>query len=79
MSAKYQRKFVINLLIGLLFISAGTVATVYASFTHKYGDDWKFWALLITGLIVAGLLFTGNAFVSKVKADFIRKQKRQSQ
>jgi high-affinity Fe2+/Pb2+ permease len=79
MSIKHQRKFVINVLIGLLLTAVGISIIFYACFTKGYGDDWKLWALITAVLVCTGLLFMSSAIVHKVKADFIRKQKGRSE
>lgn len=74
MSTNHQRKFVINVLIGLLLIAIGISAIFFACFTRQ-GSDWKFWAAISVLLVCGGLLFMSSATVHKVKADIIRKQR----
>lgn len=75
--SKYQRKFIINLIAGLSLITTGLSLLLYASFTRRE-DNWKSWAIIVAAITVTGLLLLGSAFISKVKADFIRKQKGRS-
>lgn len=79
MSNTHERKFVINLLIGLTFTTAGIFSIIYACFTQQQNQhDWLFWAVIPVILINAGLLFIASAVVHKVKADLIRRQKQKS-
>lgn len=72
--SKYQRKFITNLLSGLFFVTTALFFLFYVCFNRKE-DDWKLWAVVVTAITITGLLLLGRAFVSKVKADFLRKQK----
>jgi uncharacterized membrane protein HdeD (DUF308 family) len=78
MANKHEKKFFINMLIGLLFTSAGIASIVYSAMTKENRNDWIFWAAIPIVAINAGLLFISSSVVHKVKADFIRRQKQKS-
>jgi len=78
MNNKHLRKFILNILIGLLFTTGGIFSIVYASFTKTNHEDWIFWAVIASIAINAGLLFIGSGVVHKVKADLIRRQKQKA-
>jgi uncharacterized membrane protein HdeD (DUF308 family) len=78
MSNKHERKFVINMLIGLFFTTAGIASIIYACFTKENHNDWIFWATIPVITINTGLLFIGSSIIHKVKADLIRRQKQKS-
>lgn len=78
MSNSHEKKFVINMLIGLIFTTAGISSIIYACFTKQNQDDWMFWAIIPVILINTGILFMGSSVIHKVKADLIRRQKQKS-
>jgi uncharacterized membrane protein HdeD (DUF308 family) len=78
MSNSHEKKFVINMLIGLILTTAGIASIIYACFTKKNQQDWLFWAVIPVILINTGLLFIGSSVIHKVKADLIRRQKQKS-
>jgi len=78
MSNSHEKKFVINILIGLVFTTLGVSSIIYACFTKENQNDWIFWATIPVILINTGLLFIGSAVVHKVKADLIRRQRQKS-
>ena len=78
MGKKHAKKYVINALIGFLFLTAGIFTIVYLIFTSSRRFDWFFWAILAAVLVNIGLLCLGSAFVHKVKADLLRRQKRRA-
>jgi uncharacterized membrane protein HdeD (DUF308 family) len=78
MSNSHEKKFVINMLIGLTFTTAGIFSIIYACFNRVNQDDWIFWAVIPVILINTGLLFIGSSVIHKVKADLIRRQKQKS-
>ena len=75
MANKHEKKFFINVLIGLVFTSGGIASIIYSTFTRENHQDWIFWAAIPIVAINAGLLFLGSSVVHKVKADLIRRQK----
>ena len=78
MSNTHEKKFVINMLIGLIFNTAGITSIIYACFRKDNQQDWIFWAVIPVILINTGLLFIGSSIIHKVKADLIRRQKQKS-
>lgn len=78
MSNKHEKKFVINMFIGLIFTTAGIASIIYASFTKDQQHDWIFWAVIPIITVNTGLLFMGSSIIHKVKADLIRRQKQKS-
>lgn len=78
MGNKHEKRFLINILIGLLFTTGGILSIIYIIFTKAHENDAIFWAAIPVVTINTGLLFIGSAIVHKVKADFIRRQKRKS-
>jgi hypothetical protein len=78
MTNKHEKKFFINILIGMILTSGGIASIVYSTFTKENHNDWIFWAAIPIVAINAGLLFMGSAVIHKVKADFIRRQKQKT-
>lgn len=78
MGNKHERKFFVNMLIGLIFTTGGVFSIVYSCFMRSQQQDWVFWAIIATIAINSGLLFLGSGVVHKVKADLIRRQKQKS-
>jgi uncharacterized membrane protein HdeD (DUF308 family) len=78
MSNQHEKKFVINMFLGLLFTTAGIASIIYSTFNKENQHDWIFWAIIPIITINTGLLFMGSAIVHKVKADLIRRQKSKS-
>ena len=78
MSINRQRRFIINLLLGLIFTSTGICSILYACFTIQEEKDWIIWAIISVITLNAGLLFLGSSVINKVKADLIRRQRQRS-
>jgi len=78
MGNSHERKFIINMLIGLLFTTGGVTSIIYASFMKAQNQDWIFWSVVCTITINSGLLFLCSGVVHKVKADLIRRSKQKS-
>jgi len=79
MSNKHEKKFILNILIGLLFTSIGIFMILYVSLQKaQHQDDWIFWSAISAIIINTGLLFFGSGIVHKVKADLIRRQRQKS-
>jgi hypothetical protein len=78
MSNTHEKKFVINMLIGMIFTTAGISCIIYACFNKENQHDWIFWSVIPVILINTGLLFIGSSVIHKVKADLIRRQKQKS-
>ena len=73
-----ERKFIINMLVGLVFTTTGICSILYACLTIRNEKDWVVWAIISVVTLNAGLLFLGSAVVHKIKADLIRKQRQRS-
>jgi hypothetical protein len=79
MRSKHFDKFVRNLMQGIIFITIGIFLIFYSAFTGIQKQDWYLWAIAIAVVINIGLILLGSAFVHKVKADFIRRQKQRKE
>jgi len=78
MSNKHEKKFIIYLLIGFLFTSTGISSIIYFGYIDEHKIDWYLLAAVPVVIINAGLLFLGSAFIHKVKADLIRRQRQKT-
>lgn len=78
MSINRQRKFIINMLVGLVFTTTGICSILYACLTIRNEKDWISWAVISVVTLNAGLLFLGSSIVHKVKADLVRRQRHRS-
>ena len=78
MSSKRERKFIINMIIGLMFTTTGICSILYACLTIQNEKDWVIWAIISVVTFNAGLLFLGSSIVHKIKADLIRRQRQRS-
>jgi len=79
MSNSHQEKYITKLLVGFAFIIGGIMVILYAAFERTKNDDWYFWGIVASLLIITGLFFLLNAFVHKVKSDLIKKQRSKEQ
>jgi hypothetical protein len=70
---------VTRLLAGLTLVSGGILVIFYISFLKSKPQEWYVWAAVSLILTNTGLYLLGNAFVHKVKADLIRRQKQKDQ
>ncbi len=80
MTNRHRQKYMVRLLAGLALISGGILVILYITRLEK--DDKAEWiAFAATSLVLinSGLFVLGNAYVHKVKADLIRKQKQKDQ
>ncbi|HVT83687.1 MAG TPA: hypothetical protein VHD35_00725 [Chitinophagaceae bacterium] len=75
MRSKHYDKFVRNLLQGFVFLTVGIFLIFYSNLAGIQKENWYLWAAVIAVVVNIGLFFLGSAFVHKVKADFIRRQK----
>lgn len=75
MNNKHEKRFIINMLVGLLLITTGVSCIIYAGSTDEHNKDWTFWAVISSLAINAGLLFLGSSLIHKIKADLIRRQR----
>lgn len=78
MPANRQRKFIINMLAGLVFTTAGICSILYACLIDQDEKNWVIWAIISVITLNTGLLFLGSSIVHKVKADLIRRQQQRS-
>ena len=72
---KHRQKYLVSLLSGLGLVSGGILVIIYTSFLKDKQQEWYIWGAVAIMLVNSGLFLLGNAFVHKVKADLIRKQK----
>jgi hypothetical protein len=71
----HEEKYISKLLAGFGAVIAAVMAILYACFERTRQDDWYFWGVVASILFCLGFYFMLNAFVHKVKADMIRKQR----
>lgn len=76
MANRHYENYILRLITGIILITAGIFLIIYANTNHIEKEDWYFWALGIAVIIIFGLLALGNAYVHKVKSDFIRKREK---
>ncbi|HSU29415.1 MAG TPA: hypothetical protein VLJ68_13605 [Chitinophagaceae bacterium] len=79
MSSKHIEKFITKLLLGFAFVTGGIMLIFYVTFERRQDEDWYFWGIVASVLINAGLYFLLNAFVHKIKSDFIKRQRLREQ
>jgi divalent metal cation (Fe/Co/Zn/Cd) transporter len=79
MRSKHYEKYLRNLLEGIIFLTVGIFLIFYSAMTGVQKKDWYLWAAGIAVVINTGIFFLGTAFVHKVKADIIRKQRHQKE
>jgi hypothetical protein len=74
--SSHQEKFISKLLIGFAFIITSIFFTLYCLIERTRDEiNWYFIGIISSGLVCTGLYFMMDAFVHKVKSDFIRRQK----
>ena len=73
--SNHEEKYVSKLLMGFGAIIAGVMAILFACFERTKEDDWYGWGVVASVFICGGVYFLLTAFVHKVKADLIRRQK----
>ena len=73
--ASHADKFLTKLLIGFTLVIASIFVIIFACFERVKYDDWYGWGLLAAVSMCVGLYFLLSAFVHKMKADLLRKQK----
>jgi uncharacterized membrane protein YfcA len=78
MSSKHEKKFIIYLLIGFLITTTGISSIIYFAYIDEHKVDWYLLAAVPVVTINAGLIFLGSAFIHKVKADLIRRQRQKT-
>ncbi|MDP4264490.1 MAG: hypothetical protein Q8941_18315 [Bacteroidota bacterium] len=79
MTNRHREKYITRLLAGFILVSGGILVLLYTSFLKDRQEEWYFWAALSIILINSGLFALGSAFIHKIKADLIRKQKQKDQ
>ncbi len=76
----HEEKYISKLLLGFGALIAAVMSILYACFERTRQDDWYFWGVVASLLLCTGIYLLLGAFVHKVKADLIRRQKvRESQ
>ena len=78
MNNKHEKKFIIHMLIGFLFTTTGISSIIYFAYIDEQMIDWFLLAAVPVVTINAGLIFLGSAFIHKVKADLIRRQRQKT-
>jgi uncharacterized membrane protein len=73
--ASHSDKFLTKILLGFACVIASIFVIVYACFERVKYDDWYGWGLVASVLMCVGIYLSLSAFVHKVKADFMRRQK----
>lgn len=68
-------KFLSKLLFGFAAVIASIFVIIYACFERVKYDDWYGWGLVAALLMCVGLYLMLSAFVHKIKADSLRRQK----
>ncbi len=71
----HEDKYISKLLLGFGAVIAGVMSILYACFERTRQDDWYFWGVVASLLLCSGIYLMLNAFVHKIKADMIRRQK----
>jgi len=78
MNKKHEKKYTMNLVIGLILTTIGISTVIYVALEDQPRFDWVFWAIVASMVINGGLFFLGSAMIHKVKADLIRKQRQKA-
>ena len=73
--ASHADKFLTKLLLGFTAVIASIFVIVFACFERVKYDDWYGWGLVASTLMCVGLYLLLSAFVHKIKADFLKRQK----
>jgi uncharacterized membrane protein len=73
--ASHADKFLTKLLLGFTAVIASIFVIIYACFERVKHDDWYGWGLVASVFMCAGLYLLLSAFVHKIKADFLKRQK----
>jgi uncharacterized membrane protein len=73
--ASHADKFLTKLLLGFAAVIASIFVIVFACFERVKYDDWYGWGLVASALMCIGLYLLLSAFVHKIKADFLKRQK----
>ena len=73
--ASHADKFLTKLLFGFAAVIASIFVIIFACFERVKYDDWYGWGLVASALMCTGLYLMCSAFVHKIKADFLKRQK----
>jgi len=73
--ASHADRFLTKLLFGFGAVIATVFIILYAAFERVKRDDWYGWGLLASVLMCTGLYLISSAFVHKMKADLLKRQK----
>jgi hypothetical protein len=79
MSDSHNESYFAKLLIGFASIIGSIIVIFYAIFELDKDSDWYFWAIFAAFLMCAGLYFSLQAFVHKVKSDFSRRRRQREE
>jgi len=77
--SSHSDKYLTKLLFGFAAVSASVFLIVFACFERTKKDDWYGWGLGASVLLCLGIYLMLSAFVHKIKADFSRRQRTNSQ
>jgi divalent metal cation (Fe/Co/Zn/Cd) transporter len=75
MANHHREKYIGKLLTGISLITSGIFLSMYIVQNQELHAGWYYWALGVAIILNSGLVVLCNAFVHKIKADLIRKQK----
>ena len=79
MRSSHKENYFIKLLIGFSSIIGSIIIIFYSILELKPVSDWYFWAMVAAFLMCAGIYFSLQAFVHKIKSEFARRQKQREQ
>jgi uncharacterized membrane protein HdeD (DUF308 family) len=77
--SNHEDKYISKLLFGFGAVIAGIMSIMFACFERTKYDDWYLWGIVASLLVGLGVYLMASAFVHKIKADLIRKQKMRKQ
>ncbi len=75
----HSDKYLTKLLFGFAAIIGSVFVIIFACFERTKKDEWYGWGLVASILLCIGIYLMMEAFVHRVKADFIRRQKSKEQ
>jgi uncharacterized membrane protein len=73
--SSHSDRYLTKLLFGFACVIIAVFTIVFACFERVKKDDWYGWGLVASLFLCVGLYLLMEAFVHKVKADLIRRQK----
>jgi hypothetical protein len=74
MANKHYKKWIWQMPLGFLLVSAGIGAIVYSIY-HRPAEEWRMWAVGSVVVFDIGLAILGSAFIHKIKSDLIRRER----